>query len=194
MDKSDSRGLKPALGLIDATAISVGAIIGASIYVVIGIVAGVAGPALFISMILAATVALFTALSFAELSAWLPREGSVYEFSYRLISPFVGFLAGWMYMLGNAFAVAAVSLGFAFYFAELFPFANPKIVALLLCLAFTVINFFGIRQSAKLNDILVGAKLLILSFFVILGLGYFHFENFQPFAPLKNGNYIRCLL
>jgi APA family basic amino acid/polyamine antiporter len=63
MDKSDRIGLKPALGLIDATAISIGAIIGAGIYVVIGIVAGLAGPALVISMLLSATVALFTALN-----------------------------------------------------------------------------------------------------------------------------------
>lgn len=92
--------MKPSLGLVDATAISVGAIIGAGIYVVTGIVASLAGPALVVSMIVAAIVALFTALSFAELSAWLPREGSVYEFSYRLISPFAGFLAGWMWMFG----------------------------------------------------------------------------------------------
>jgi basic amino acid/polyamine antiporter, APA family len=107
MDRKNNHRLKPALGLIDATAISVGAIIGACIYVVIGIAAGLACPALVVSMILAAAVALLIALSFAELSAWLPREGSVYEFSYRLISPFIGFLAGWMYMLGNAFAGAA---------------------------------------------------------------------------------------
>jgi basic amino acid/polyamine antiporter, APA family len=187
MDQKNNGKLKPTLGLIDATAISVGAIIGAGIYVVIGIVAKLAGPALMISMILAAIVALLTALSFAELSAWLPREGSVYEFSYRLISPFAGFLAGWMYMLGNAFAGAAVSLGFGYYFAELFPVVNPKIVASLLCLAFTIINFFGIRQSAELNDILVGAKLLILSFFVVLGFGYIHPENFVPFAPSGPG-------
>ena len=187
MDPENNQRLKPALGLIGATSISVGAIIGAGIYVVIGIAAGLAGPALPASMILAAAVALFTALSFAELSKWLPKEGSVYEFSYRLISPFVGFLAGWMYMLGNAFAGAAVSLGFAYYFIELFPFAHPKIVALLLCLAFTIINFFGIRQSAELNEIFVAAKLLILSFFVILGLGYICIENFLPFAPSGTG-------
>ncbi len=92
--------LEPTLGLLDATAISVGAIIGAGIFVVTGIVAGMAGPALLVSMIIAAVVSLFTALSFAELSAWLPREGSVYEFSYRLISPFAAFTAGWMYILG----------------------------------------------------------------------------------------------
>lgn len=91
--------LKPELGLLDATAISVGAIIGAGIFVVTGIVAGMAGPALVVSMLIAATVSLFTALSFAELSAWLPREGSVYEFSYRLISPLAGFTAGWVWIL-----------------------------------------------------------------------------------------------
>jgi APA family basic amino acid/polyamine antiporter len=187
MGQKNNLGLKPSLGLIDATAISVGAIIGAGIYVVIGIAAGLAGPALMVSMILAAAVALFTALSYSELSAWLPIEGSVYEFSYRLISPFAGFLAGWMYMLGNAFTGAAVALGFAYYFTELLPFADPRIIALLLCLALTLINFFGIRKSAELNDMLVGAKLLILSLFVILGLGYIRPQNFLPFAPSGAG-------
>jgi APA family basic amino acid/polyamine antiporter len=121
--------LKPTLGLLDATAISVGAIIGAGIFVVTGIVAGMAGPALLISMLIAAVVSLLTALSFAELSAWL------YEFSYRLISPFAGFTAGWMWMLGNIFGGAAVSLGFAYYFTSLFPVLQPKPIAALLCLA-----------------------------------------------------------
>jgi basic amino acid/polyamine antiporter, APA family len=187
MSKGDNRKLEPSLGLVDATAISVGAIIGAGIYVVTGIVAGLAGPAMIISIALAAVVALFTALSFAELSAWLPKEGSVYEYSYRLISPFAGFLAGWMYMLGNVFAGAAVALGFALYFTSIFPFANAKMVAILLCIIFTAINFIGIRQSAKLNNILVGAKLLILSFFILLGWEYVHPGNFRPFAPSAAG-------
>ena len=59
----DRRGLRPSLGLLDATAISVGAIIGAGIYVVIGIAAGMAGPAMLVSMILAAAAALLIALS-----------------------------------------------------------------------------------------------------------------------------------
>ena len=58
--------LKPTLGLLDATAISVGAIIGAGIFMVTGIVAGMAGPAMLISMVIAAVVSLFTSLSFAE--------------------------------------------------------------------------------------------------------------------------------
>lgn len=126
--------LKPELGLFDATAISVGAIIGAGIFVVTGIVAGMAGPALIVSMLIAATVSLFTALSFSELTAWLPREGSVYEFSYRLISPFAGFTAGWVWILGNVFGGAAVALGFGNYLSILFPSIQPKLIAALLCL------------------------------------------------------------
>jgi APA family basic amino acid/polyamine antiporter len=189
MDKEifrESR-LKPTLGLFDATAISVGAIIGAGIFVVTGIVAGLAGSALVFSMLIAAITALFTALSFAELTAWLPKEGSVYEFAYQLVSPFAGFLAGWMWMLSNTFAGAAVSLGFAYYLTTLFPILNIKWVAAILCIAFTALNFLGIRQSAILNNFLVAAKLFILAFFVIFGLGYMNPTNFTPFAPFKIG-------
>jgi len=189
MDREDVRGsgLKPTLGLFDATAISVGAIIGAGIFVVTGIVAGLAGSALVFSMLIAAIVALLTALSFAELTAWLPREGSVYEFAYQLVSPFAGFLAGWMWMLSNTFAGAAVSLGFAYYLTALFPSSYVKWVAAILCIAFTALNFLGIRQSATLNNFLVAAKLFILAFFVIFGLGHMNPTNFAPFAPFEMG-------
>jgi len=189
MDNENFQGskLKPTLGLFDATAISVGAIIGAGIFVVTGIVAGLAGPALVFSMVIAAIVASLTALSFAELTAWLPKEGSVYEFAYQLVSPFAGFLAGWMWMLSNTFAGAAVSLGFAYYLTALFPSSYVKWVAAILCIAFTALNFLGIRQSATLNNFLVVAKLFILAFFVIFGLGYMNPANFTPFAPFKIG-------
>jgi len=61
---------------------------------VTGIVAGLAGSALVVSMLLAAITSLFTALSYAELGAWLPQEGSVYEYGYRLLFPAAGFLGG----------------------------------------------------------------------------------------------------
>jgi len=179
--------LKPTLGLFDATAISVGAIIGAGIFVVTGIVAGSAGPALVLSMLIAALISTFTALSFAELTAWLPREGSVYEFARQLISPFSGFLAGWMWMLSNTFADAAVSLGFAYYLAASFPSLPVKGIAAILCIGFTALNFFGIRQSAILNNILVTAKLSILAFFTIFGLMHLNPAYFTPFAPSTVG-------
>ncbi len=72
---------KRSLGLFDATSMSVGAIIGAGIFVVTGIAAGLAGSALVVSMLIAAAISLFTALSIAELAAWQPVEGSVYEYT-----------------------------------------------------------------------------------------------------------------
>ena len=77
--KKPQTTLKRSLSLLDATAISVGAIIGGGIFVVTGIVADLAGSALVVSMVIAAVIAFFTALSYAELSAWQPVEGSVYE-------------------------------------------------------------------------------------------------------------------
>jgi len=180
-------GLKPSLGLFDATAISVGAIIGGGIFVVTGIVAGLAGSALLISMLIAAAISLFTASSFAELTAWSPKEGSIYEYAYQLISPFAGFLTGWMWILSNTFAGAAVSLGFAYYLTALWPTLPANYVAAIMCLSFTAINYCGIRESARLNSILVTAKLLILALFIILGLFHINQSNFTPFKPFETG-------
>ena len=185
--KEQQNALKASLGLWDATAISVGAIIGGGIFVVTGIVAGLAGSALVISMVIASVIAFFTALSFAELAAWQPVEGSVYEYARQLISPFSGFLAGWMWILSNTFTGAAVSLGFAYYLTAAFPGLPSNVIAAVLCIAFTVLNFVGVRQSALLNTILVAAKLLVLAFFVIFGAVHTTTSNFMPFAPFNAG-------
>jgi APA family basic amino acid/polyamine antiporter len=179
--------LKPSLGLFDATAISVGAIVGAGIFVVIGIAAGQAGSALVVSMLIAAFIALFSALSIAELSARFPEEGSVYEFGRELISPFAGFLSGWMWMFSNIFAGAAVSLGFAYYLTYLLPGIPPQWVAAVACIAFTALNYYGVRQSALLNNVLVTAKLIILAFFCVFGVFYASSSNLVPFTPFQPG-------
>lgn len=185
--KETQNALKRSLGLMDATAISVGAIIGGGIFVVTGIVAGLAGSALVVSMIIAAVIALSTALSFAELAAWQPVEGSVYEYARQLISPFSGFLTGWMWIVSITFTGAAVALGFAYYFTASFPGLPANVVAAVLCLVFTALNFFGARESARLNTVLVAAKLLILGFFVVFGALSLSAANFVPFEPFNVG-------
>jgi APA family basic amino acid/polyamine antiporter len=175
------------LSLLDATAISVGAIIGGGIFVVTGIVANLAGSALIISIVIAAAIAFFTALSYAELSAWQPVEGSVYEYARQVISPFSGFLTGWMFMVANTFTGAAVSLGFAYYLIAAFPSLPPNIVAAVLCLSFTALNFFNARESARVNTVLVAAKLLILGFFVVFGAVNTNTMNFTPFELFNTG-------
>ena len=183
--KADPSELKPSLGLFDAVAVSVGAIIGGGIFVVTGIAAGLAGSAMVVSMLIAAAVSMFTASSFAELVAWQPKEGSIYEYSYQLISPFAGILTGWMWILSNTFAGAAVSLGFAYYLTTLVPILPPNIVAAITCLFFTLVNYYGVRGSALLNNVLVTAKLLILAFFVGFGTFFMKMDNYSTFAPLS---------
>lgn len=179
--------LQRGIGLFDATTIGLGAIIGGGIFVVTGIAAGLAGPALIISMLISAAIAAFTAFSFSKLSIVLPKEGGIYRFTYEFISPLAGFIAGWMWVFSNIFVGAAVSLGFSSYFVALFPSLSIKVVAIVVCLLFTFLNFVGIRQSAMLNSLLVSTKILILVFFIAFGLFYINDSNFVPFVP--NGTF-----
>jgi APA family basic amino acid/polyamine antiporter len=178
---SSNRVFKPSLNLLDATAVGLGAIIGGGIFVVTGIVAGLAGPALILSTVLAAAIALLTALSFVELAAWRPAEGSVHTYARLLLSPSVGFLAGWMWVVSNVFSGAAVALGFSHYLTALYPLADYRLIAALLCLAFTVLNYLGTKHSAVVNNILVLFKLLTLAVFILAGIPHFQPRHFVPF-------------
>jgi APA family basic amino acid/polyamine antiporter len=175
--------LKRTLNLLDATAIGVGAIVGAGIFVVLGIAVGYAGPAVIVSMVIAATVALFTALSFAELGSAIPRQGGTYEFAYQLISPFAAFISGCMWLFGQTVAGAAVSLGLASYVVAMFPFLSLKIVAISAALVLTVLNLVGTKYSAMVNNVLVLVKILILCLFVGFGAFQVNSQNYAPLAP-----------
>jgi basic amino acid/polyamine antiporter, APA family len=182
-EPADHGHLKREIGLFDATALGIGAIVGSGIFIVTGIVAGIAGPAMIISVLIAGIIALFSALSVAELSAYLPEEGGTYAFARKLISPFAGFIAGWIWIFSNIFVGAAVSLGFAHYFVTLFPAVPVKIIAVIICLVFLTINYIGLKESTLLNNLLVTLKVLILLFFIAFGLGFFTSSHFIPPAP-----------
>lgn len=187
METQEPPKLKRSIGLWSAVAINVGAIIGGGIFVVTGIVAGYAGSALVVSMVIAGIIAFLTAWSFAKLTAWQPVEGSVYEYGRQLVSPYAGFLAGWMWLVANTFTGAAVSLGFAYYLTAAFPSLPTGLVAAVLCLGFTALNLVGARESAGVNNVLVAIKLAVLAFFVAFGVLHVNAGNFIPFVPLSSG-------
>jgi len=174
--------LKRALNLFDAVSVGLGAIIGAGIFVIVGIAAGIAGPGVIYSVILAGVVSLFTALSFAELSSVIPQEGGAYEYVFKTVSPFWGFLTGWMFILGSIVAGAAVSLGLADYLEMLMVFP-ANLLAVGTCLLFTLINLIGAKQSKIVNDALVLLKILMLLLFVLLGASHIKPANFQNVLP-----------
>lgn len=175
--------LKRTLNLLDATAIGIGAIVGAGIFVVLGIAVGYAGPAVIISMIIAGTVALFTALSFAELSSAVPKQGGTYAYTYEMISPFVAFISGSLWLCGQTVGGAAVSLGLASYFVAIFPSFPLKVVAVSAALVLTGLNLTGTKHSAVVNNILVTIKIVVLGVFIGFGIFQLHSSNYSQFAP-----------
>jgi APA family basic amino acid/polyamine antiporter len=180
-------GLKRTLNLLDATSVGIGAIIGAGIFVVLGIAIGYAGPAIIISIIIAGIVASFTAFSFAELGSAIPKEGGAYQFAFELISPFAGFVVGCLWLFAQIVAGAAISLGFASYFVAIFPVFSIKTVAVVAALILTGLNLIGIKQSTTVNNILVIIKIAILCSFIGFGIFQIHPQNLSQFSP--NGSF-----
>jgi APA family basic amino acid/polyamine antiporter len=172
---------------MDATSIGIGAIIGAGIFVVLGVAIGYAGPAIVISVIIAGIVASFTAFSFAELGSAIPKEGGAYEFAFELISPFTGFLVGCLWLFAQIVAGSAISLGFASYFVAVFPIFPLKTVAVVAALTLTGLNIVGIKQSTVINNILVIIKVAILCLFIGFGIFQINPQNFSQFSP--NGSF-----
>jgi APA family basic amino acid/polyamine antiporter len=140
-------GLARELGLLEVTLAGVGIILGAGIYALIGVAAGQAGNAVWLSFAISAVAALFTALSYAELSSMYPRAGAEYEYTVAAVGEFVAFVVGWLIILSGIIAAAAVSLGFSGYFAALT--GAPLILpAAVLVAVLAVVLLIGIRESA----------------------------------------------
>ncbi|HVS31900.1 MAG TPA: amino acid permease [Thermoanaerobaculia bacterium] len=171
------------LRLLDAVGIGFGAIIGAGIFVVTGVAATMAGPALVVALLLAALAATLNALSSAELAARFPQSGGTYEYGYQLLGPWRGFAAGWMFLASKMAAAGVVAIGLGAYATMLVPGINPRALAVVAVVAFTALNYFGIQRTSRLNLLIVGMSITSLLLLVILGAASFRPANFHPFAP-----------
>jgi APA family basic amino acid/polyamine antiporter len=176
-------GPGPRLSLFDAVNVSLGSIIGAGIFVILGAAAAVAGPALILSVLIAAAVSLLTGLSTAELSRLYPRSGGVYVFARETLSDSFGFLVGWVWLFSNIVSGATVAVGFGHYLRYFFP-ALPTAAGIVAVSAFTVmIHLAGAKESSWFNNILVLFKIAILLFFSAAAFLHFQGPNLRPFLP-----------
>jgi APA family basic amino acid/polyamine antiporter len=175
--------LRRDLHLIDAVGIGFGAIVGAGIFVVTGVAAGIAGPAFLLGLVIAGGVATANALSSAQLAANYPQSGGTYEYGYQVLTPTLGFAAGWMFLASKITAAGTVALGLAGYLAALIPGLHPRVVAVGAVVLFTALNYFGIRRSSRVNLVIVLISLTSLLLFVVLGVSAFDVENLRPFTP-----------
>src|SRR5688572_2436978 len=167
---NEPRELRRELGLGAAVMLGLGSILGTGVFVSIGIAAGVAGPAVILAILLAAGVAACNALSSAQLAARYPVSGGTYEYGHQLLTPALGFTAGWMFLVAKTASAATAALGFAGYLLSLTSLDWPSApVALAAVVALTGIVLAGIRRSSAANVVIVSITLGALVAFVLLG-------------------------
>jgi basic amino acid/polyamine antiporter, APA family len=197
--------LKRSVSGLQLMAMGIGAIIGTGIFVVIGEGVATAGPAVILSFVLAAVACTFSALSYAELASAIPVSGSAYTYSYATLGELVAWIIGWDLILEYGVSVAAVAVGWggnvnefldaAFHYK--LPDAISKspadggvfnIPAVVIVLAITFLLVLGVRESARANFVMVGFKLLVLTFFIIVAAFNFSTKNFHPFFSHGTGS------
>jgi APA family basic amino acid/polyamine antiporter len=171
-------GLKREIGLFSLILYGVGIILGAGVYALIGKAAGMAGNSVWASFIVAAIVGSFTGLSYAELTSVFPKEAAEYVYVKNAFkNNMMAFLIGWIEICADMIAASAVALGFAGYFSAIF--GTPIVLTAIGLLAvLSLVNFWGIKQSTKINVICslveVGGLILV----ILLGARYFGSVNY----------------
>ena len=124
--ESGEHSLKRTLGPFQLTALGVGAIIGAGIFVLSGLGAHYAGPGLMLSFVLSGLGCAFAGLCYAEFAAMIPLAGSAYTYAYATLGELLAWIIGWDLTLEYAMGASTVSSGWSNHFIELLEMFNIK--------------------------------------------------------------------
>ncbi len=124
--ESGQHSLKRTLGAFQLTALGVGAVIGAGIFVMSGLGASMAGPGLMLSFVLSGTGCAFAALCYAEFAAMIPLAGSAYTYAYATLGELFAWIIGWDLTLEYAMGASTVSSGWSNHFIELLSIFHLK--------------------------------------------------------------------
>jgi amino acid transporter len=169
--------LRRDLGLLDVTMIGVGAMIGTSIFVLIGIATAEVGAAVILVFALNGIMTLFTAATYAELGSSFPEAGGGYLWAKKALPHPAGFMSGWLSWFGHTVACSYYSLGFGFamvamtrYFEiDLLGFGDDimvKLWAIVAIVFFLSVNYAGVGATGKAGDAVTLIQILIIAFFI----------------------------
>ncbi|WP_295445306.1 amino acid permease [uncultured Thiodictyon sp.] len=193
-------GLRRVLGPVDLTLLGIGAIIGAGIFVLTGVAAATkAWPAIVLSFVVAGFACAFAAMAYAELAAAIGGCGSAYGYSYAGLGELIAWIIGWDLILEYAVAVSAVAIGWSAYANNALQAAGLALPATLLkgplegglinlpaaaiVLILGVLLSLGVRQSVRINAVMVLIKLLAITVFIAIALSHVQPANWSPFMP-----------
>ncbi|MBB3346878.1 MULTISPECIES: amino acid permease [unclassified Sphingomonas] len=178
-------------------ALGVGAIVGTGILTLIGVGAERAGPAVILSFVIAGAICACAALAYAEMATMIPASGSAYTYSYVVLGEVIAWVIGWSLILEYSLVVSTVAVGWSGYASALltplgFPVAltqGPELGGVVNLPAVFIIAVvagllsLGTKESATLNAVLVGIKLVALAVFVAVAVPHFDAANLEPFMP-----------
>lgn len=200
MSSPEKSELKRGLNLFDATMLVVGSMIGSGIFIAPSLIAGyVQTPGLIILIwVVGGLMTVFGSLSYAELAAAMPRTGGQYVFLREAYSPLWGFLYGWtLFLVIQTGFIAAVAVAFAKYLGVFIPslsesniifslqnftINSAQIIAIISIVLLSVINIFGVKLGAAVQNIFTVSKVAALALLIgvsfIVGNG--SLSNFTP--------------
>ncbi len=208
--------LKRTLGPTSLVSLGIGAIIGAGLFSLTGIAAAEnAGPAVVLSFMVAAVGCAFAGMCYSELASMIPVAGSAYTYSYATMGEFVAWIIGWDLVLEYAVAAAVVAVSWSRYvgsFLHDFGISIParlvacpfdiiklpdgseahglvNIPAMFIIIVVSILLMLGIKESARVNDIIVVVKLIVVFTFIAIGFKYINWSNYHPFIPPNTGTF-----
>ncbi|MFX0107921.1 MAG: APC family permease [Candidatus Hodarchaeota archaeon] len=178
------------LGLIGATNIGLGAMLGGGIYVISGLAAGMIGPAIFLVYLATGLLSVFTAINYAELASSIPKQGGGYTFAHSTYGGFPAFLTGWFLLIGNIVACGLYALAVAQTLAVFIPGATIQTVSLIavVIIVFTfVTNIISVKGVSGVLGILNIAQSIVLFSFIAIGLFFIEPVNLEPLMAPGTG-------
>jgi amino acid transporter len=185
--KKKEKLLKRDLGLLGIFCIASGAMISSGLFVLPGIAYSKAGPAIILAYGIASLLVLPAILAKAELSTAMPKAGGTYFFIDRAMGPLMGTIGGFAAWFSLAFKSAFALVGIGIFAYLINPIFNDelytKIIAVIFCIIFAIINMRGVKHSEKTQIFLVLGLLLLLIVYIIVGLFFINTSNFDNFVP-----------
>ena len=177
----ENSGLKRGLTLVTVFTLITGAMVGMAWAVLPNVLFGYAGPALLISVLIAAVFCIFIGLCYAELCAAMPFAGGEYHYTKAALGKFPSFITGWFLVIAYSAMMPGEIIVLSKVMSMVLSSVPKWLIGIVLALIFGGINLLGIRISAILQLIFAVVLFLGMATFIFGGLGNIHWENFTPF-------------
>lgn len=174
--------LKQGMSTLDVVALGISAAVGVSIFSVIAPATLIAGPAMLLSLAIAAVPMVVFVVIYAFMGSAVPRTGASYDWPAQFVHPYLGFIVAWARILGCAGGLHLMASVFVGYLAHLV--ALPRVpVTVGLMTIFFLVNLFGVGAAGQVARALVLLKLVALVGFIAWGLPHVETANFVPLVP-----------